>query len=46
MDSYDAVNKVYDEAFESLFPPRTAIEVSDLAIDTDVEIETVARVAD
>lgn len=44
MDSYDAVNDVYDEAFASPFPARSAIEVSDLPIDIDVEIEAVARV--
>ncbi len=42
MDNYDAVNEVYAEYMSEPYPARCAVEVSDLPVETGVEIEVVA----
>lgn len=42
MDEIDAVNDVYREYLTEPYPARSAVEVSDLAADFDVEIEVLA----
>lgn len=42
MDTYDAVNEVYDEYMSAPFPARSAVEVADLPVDIGVEIEVIA----
>lgn len=44
MDDYEAVNAVYERYVTEPYPARSAVEVSRLPIDIDVEIEVVARV--
>jgi len=42
MDNYDAINEVYGEHVTEPYPARSAVEVSSLPIDIDVEIEVIA----
>lgn len=42
MANYDAVNEVYAEWMSPPYPARSAVEVSDLPIDIEVEIEVIA----
>ena len=42
MDEFDEFNEVYAEFLDGPRPARSAVEVSDLAIDVAVEIEMVA----
>lgn len=42
MDTYDTVNEVYGEFMTDPYPSRSAVEVSELPIDIDVEIEVIA----
>lgn len=44
MDEFDEVNEAYAEFVDEPYPARSAVEVSDLAEDFDVEIEAVAAV--
>lgn len=44
MANYEEVNGVYREYVSRPFPARTAVEVSDLPVDIEVEIEVVAAV--
>lgn len=44
MDTYDAINGVYEQYVTEPYPARAAVEVSNLPIDIGVEIEVVARV--
>jgi 2-iminobutanoate/2-iminopropanoate deaminase len=44
MDSYDAVNSVYEQYVTEPYPARATVEVAQLPIDIGVEIEAVARV--
>lgn len=43
MSQYDAVNEVYSGYMSQPYPARTAVEVSELPIDIDVEIDVVAE---
>lgn len=42
MFNYETVNEVYREYVSRPFPARTAVEVSDLPVEIEVEIEVVA----
>ena len=42
MANYEEMNAVYEEYMNQPFPARTAVEVSDLPVDIEVEIEVVA----
>lgn len=42
MDDFGEVNEVYAEYMSEPYPARSAVEVSDLAIDFEVEIEVIA----
>lgn len=42
MENYEEVNEVYAERFSEPFPSRTAVEVSDLPVDIEVELTVVA----
>lgn len=44
MDDFGAVNDVYAEFVAEPFPARSAVEVSDLAMELSVELEVVAAV--
>jgi enamine deaminase RidA (YjgF/YER057c/UK114 family) len=44
MDDFPAFNEVYAEVVGEPRPARSAVEVSDLAIDIGVEIEMVAAI--
>lgn len=46
MDDYDAVNERYAEYMSAPFPARSAVQVSALPVDIDVEIEAVATLVD
>jgi len=46
MDEFDEFNEVYAEFVDEPRPARSAVEVSDLAIDIAVEIEMVAAIED
>ncbi len=46
MSDYDAVNEAYQERFTDPYPARSAVQVSELPIDIDVEIEVVATLQD
>jgi 2-iminobutanoate/2-iminopropanoate deaminase len=46
MDEFDEFNEVYSEFVDEPRPARSAVEVSDLAIDIAVEIEMVAAIED
>jgi len=43
IDTFDAVNDVYRDFMSEPYPARSAVEVSDLAIDIGVEIEAIAE---
>ena len=43
MSQYDAVNEVYSGYMSEPYPARTAVEVSELPIDIDVEVDVVAE---
>jgi 2-iminobutanoate/2-iminopropanoate deaminase len=40
---YEEVNGVYGDLFSEPYPARTAVEVSNLPVDIDVEIDVVAE---
>lgn len=42
MDDFEVVNGVYEEFVSEPYPARSAVEVSDLAMEFSVEIEVVA----
>lgn len=42
MDDYEAMNETYETFFDDEPPARTALEVSRLPLDADVEIQAVA----
>ena len=44
METYSAINGVYERYVSEPYPARAAVEVSRLPIDIGVEIEVVARV--
>lgn len=44
MDDFEAVNAVYEEFLSEPYPARSAVEVSDLALEFAVEIEAIAAV--
>ena len=44
IEDYDELNEAYGEFFDSPYPARSVVEVSDLPIDIRIEVETVARV--
>jgi len=44
MDDFEAFNETYREHFDEPYPARSAVEVSDLAGDFDVEIEIIAAI--
>ena len=41
LDNFKIVNEVYKEFFNNEFPARSAVEVSRLPLDADIEIEAV-----
>ena len=41
LDNFKVVNEVYKEFFNNEFPARSAVEVSRLPLDADIEIEAV-----
>ena len=41
MDDFSAINKIYAENFTKPYPARSAIEVSRLPLDVDIEIESI-----
>ena len=43
MNAYDEVNDIYRKYMKAPFPARSAVEVTSLPIDIDVEIEVVAE---
>lgn len=43
MRHYEEVNGAYGELFSEPYPARTAVEVSELPVDIDVEIDIVAE---
>lgn len=46
LDAFEEFNEVYAEFLDGPRPARSAVEVSDLAIDVEVEIEMVAALED
>lgn len=44
MNNYGKINDIYSDYMSSPFPARTAVEVSDLPIDIEVEIDVIASV--
>ena len=42
MDNYEAVNEVYAEYMNEPFPARSAVEVTDLPVDIEIEVIAVA----
>ncbi|SEP03091.1 endoribonuclease L-PSP [Halogranum amylolyticum] len=46
LTNYDAINEVYAEYMSEPYPARSAVEVSDLPVDIEVEIELVASAVD
>lgn len=44
MDDFEPFNDVYESKFEKPYPARSAVEVSDLAKEYDVEMEVTAAV--
>jgi 2-iminobutanoate/2-iminopropanoate deaminase len=46
MAEFESFNEVYAEFVEEPLPARSAVEVSDLAVDVAVEIEVIAAVED
>lgn len=43
VDDFDDINEVYGKYFSQPYPARSAVEVSDLAIDVGIEIDIVAE---
>lgn len=43
MDHYDEVDEMYGDLFSAPYLARSAIAVSDLPVDIDVEVEAIAR---
>jgi 2-iminobutanoate/2-iminopropanoate deaminase len=43
ISDFDAMNDVYAEYMSEPLPARSAIEISELAVDVDIEIEAVAE---
>lgn len=43
LSEFDAMNDVYTEYMSEPLPARTAIEISKLAVDVDIEIEVIAE---
>ena len=41
LDNFKVVNEIYKEFFNNEFPARSAVEVSRLPLDADIEIEAV-----
>lgn len=42
MDAFETVNEVYTDYFSEPYPARSAVEVSELAMDFEVEIDVIA----